>query len=342
MDDAIFLFPVERITREQKDVPFDPLIYHDGLAVRMATGESLQLAKEGVLDMLWNAHVCSGIKESYIIESLAVATHIFMVLTKIRGNQQVNPFALPGGYVPLAFVVCSRNDNQEIKVDLELLCARDLPVIQRKERSEEAEPSNKLSKKHVLLQVGVGVVLMACVIRYFKAQGEDMYLHALTNDLVTYYARLGFVLAHKNKGCAFIATPGYIDRFYRSVQWQSNLIAQRKLDPAFEKPYTENEYMEMWYYHQLGKARPRPLNENSLPNETNNRRHFFAEQGLGLYMILCTGRVELVAKADDFVAKYQIVPAAYWTDYQVEFNPDARQRAVQMLEAEKRKQKGDK
>ncbi len=334
---TVSTWPVFPITARDK-LPFRKLEMHFGLAIALATEDMLPLAKQAVLDAVWKHDVCGAVYSDYIMESLAKATHVFFVLTKTKKGEQI--FALRK-YVPIAFVICSRDKNNAIQVDLDLLCARDLPATQAEtERSDEqsegesqrsqgksqrsdeessSDSKNKSRKTQVPLSMGIGFVLIECVIRYFREQREDIYLHALHNDLVSYYARVGFILVPIGSGCDFL-NPEYIKTFDEAAKKQALLISAN-LHVHKVNEITNERFMEQVYY--------RPLSGRA------NKKHLYIVPNAGIYMILCTANDELVSRSAKTIVKYKEngVSKQFWNSYQVEFNSEVRKEAAEKLRA---------
>ncbi len=84
----------------------------------------------------------------------------------------------------MLYFICNRKG---VKIDLDLLCARKLPIQRTSNppRNGEERKQKMQRQEEVLLKMGLGLVLMENVLRYFAQQKQDVYLNALTNDLVS-------------------------------------------------------------------------------------------------------------------------------------------------------------
>ncbi len=78
-------------------------------------------------------------------------------------------------------------NHKGVKIDLDLLCARKLPIQRTSNPSRNGEERKQKMQRQeeVLLKMGLGLILMENVLRYFAQQKQDVYLNALTNDLVS-------------------------------------------------------------------------------------------------------------------------------------------------------------
>lgn len=259
---------------------------HNGIRyVQFIRGEdnitSFMFAKKSIIEYISSGKGCGdNLYPSYVLETLSDPnmTYIFMA------QMSVPDYNLSlGKVIPVAFVLCIDTPKKTIKIDLALICARP----------------------------GFGVLLLNYVLHYFANKKKDVYLNALTGELISYYGKHGFVTAKKGSGCSY-ATPDFVKEFDRRVADLQITSKSNMSDDEINQAFFKRTKLRSEECYQ---SRMNPNWKSGMPND--ERLH-----NLGYYMIFCPSIAGRMQKSDEFAVRINQKPTTYPTT--IELDTDLR------------------
>ncbi len=301
--------------------------YH-GMQVRLyrksRMGKQWNQAVRSIVEVLNTERTCGQVDPKYIVDWLISSTteDIFsMVVGVAEGMDLAIPYM---GCV--GFIVCSDDADGNVKLSLDVLCAPQIkvtvPVPEPEQRgrsgSETRQKRGRGQSAEQELSLGIGVMLMANIVKHYKNENRDLYLHALSNDLVAYYGRFGFVLAPDGSGCDYLEGDYGAARlrlFALSTKkhrdWLRKTVANRA---GAGSKYTTDAFMDKFYFSPMMKKR---------------KEFFLHDQGY--YMMLCFEQAQYLDAIPDPAAslREKDLPDAFWEHYHWVVNPDEVDRYLE-------------
>ncbi len=277
--------------------------YGNGICIAVITRakalpEHWGMAKKAIHQSVETNNGCNDgeLSSEYIMGRLESSSleYIFCALVGVNSYDMIIPRT---GI--LAYALCTEQDQGIILIDVDALCSLQI-TISSHNRDVNDEPVAKSSKQTTVLKLGIGVVLMSRLIDYFLViLKQDVLLHAASQSLIPYYAKMGFILMPLKYGCTDL-NPRYVK--------------------MFREASTVNEYYRLFSLFYGGKADPVAL-------------------GYGDYMILCADHQPpnlTRMLRTQYGHKTAEVMDRFWSDYRYIDNKSLDSNSYQCRSADQR------
>lgn len=326
--EEILLFTPRLLTKQEAELePSASYVFRiadAGFQYALFSGNKLDTGKQLVLEHMAETQACYGeIGVDYILHALEkdnMDIFVWLVGTEERDSVQLTL----SNKIPLGFILCSRSPVFGISIELLLICAtRFDSIVEKKLRvdKEQKRVLEKLTQRKLKLELGAR--MMYYMLQYYNRAGLNIRLYATTENLVLYYASLGFVLVPLDETCP-------PDQDY-TARWDEivNQIVNDPMRKSLELVARDTKQMPaaLARYYQL------QLFDALVPGNTKDDFYWMPGEGVGYYMVYCqqlaTERIHMSGdKAAMPIAERDV--QAFLSTYRFELN-------VQLLDVYARK-----